>query len=121
MPTYTQQQYDWVKKQKAFAWAKYYESMGNRANNARVVIEMTGATRVSGNLVKPTNMPKHITDEYWEMANALNKEFTCNICFNLTTKETLAITYCGHMFCKTCLDKVKEDENAKCPICRKAL
>ena len=37
----------------------------------------------------------------------------CPICFE--NKEELEITLCGHIFCKKCIENIK---NNKCPMCR---
>lgn len=38
----------------------------------------------------------------------------CSVCFELFTKETIAMTECGHCFCKTCLG----GGLYSCPTCR---
>ena len=71
--------------------------------------------RIQGNLQCPTEFPKHTTMELFEMTEKLNKEYTCPICFDLTTKETIYITWCGHILCI----KKRNKTDTKCPICRK--
>ena len=67
---------------------------------------------VRGEIQRPTELPKHITLELFEMAQQLNKEYSCPICVDLTDKETIHITWCGHVMCKECyedLHKRKKD------------
>lgn len=107
-------------RQRSFAWAKYYESMGQNANRARVIVWMIGR-HDDGKLEPKENLPKHITQEFYDMAEQLNKQFTCPVCYELVTSATIQITHCGHVFCKECLEQWKKKPNAVCPICRKKL
>lgn len=106
------------KKQKAFAWAKYYEAMATRAENTRVVLQQAGIP-LTGQA--QTECPPHIVKEFWEMANELRKEFSCPVCFDVVGKDTIKITMCGHIYCSTCLDALTTQATPKCAICRKAL
>jgi hypothetical protein len=128
MATFSQAQYDQLKKQKAFAWAKYYEEAGNQANIAGTtyrMLEASGFDRsLNGTLVKPDTLPPHITQEFMEMAERLNAEYTCPCCFDLVSKETIHLTWCGHILCKGCYDKLKERagrNKPNCPHCRKSI
>lgn len=110
-----------LKKQKKFAWAKVYETMGQEANRAGVIINQF-FQRQNGQIVKPQVFPPHISNELFEMAEQLNKQYSCPICLELTTKETFTLTSCGHIICKVCRDELKENtpvgSNIKCPTCR---
>ena len=113
------QQLDNSKRQKSFAWAKYYEQMANDAAQAGVIIRF-----VNPQNQPRENLPKHITDEMADMATQLRRQFTCPICLDIVSKETIAITWCGHIYCKECLEALKtrgEPENRKCGICRRKL
>lgn len=119
MATYSQGQMNQQKKKTSFAWAKYYEARGEQADNAGVVIQMivnNGIVRNNGVLERPTTLPPHITSEFLEMAEKLNKEHSCPICFELVSSQTIHITWCGHILCKGCYGSLPEK---KCPICRK--
>lgn len=61
------------------------------------------------------NVPKHISDEYLEMSDKLEKKVECCIC--LEKPEEIAITHCGHVYCKSCLETYKEVSNT-CAVCR---
>lgn len=119
--TYTRAQYNYVNQQKKFAWAKYYEAKQELLQATTVILSQVNVPRVQGTLQRPTELPKHITMELFDMAEKLNKEYTCPICFDLTTKETIHITWCGHILCKECFENIKKrnKEDTKCPICRK--
>lgn len=53
-----------------------------------------------------------------------NKELTepyeCPICFDeFNTIVELVILKCNHKFCKICVNKIKINNNIKCPLCRR--
>jgi hypothetical protein len=120
-----------IKRQKAFAWAKYYEVLGNESDNANVIINLIqhgGIQRnEEGKLDRPNTLPPHITQEFYEMAERLNKQFTCPCCFELVTKETIHLPWCGHILCKNCYEELKDNiplasgRKPKCPMCRKLI
>ena len=118
--TYNQTQYENVDRQRKKAWAMYYNEMGNRADAAVEIINMVG-TRENGILPPKENLPSHITTAFYDMATKLNETFTCPICLDLVNKETISITFCGHIYCKECLLEIKAKEEPKCAICRKKL
>lgn len=119
--TYTKSQYDYAVRQKKLAWGKYFEAKRQLLEATNIMLRQIDLPRVQGELKRPTELPKHITLELFEMAEKLNKEYTCPICLDLTTKETIHITWCGHVMCKECHDDIKErnKQDTKCPICRK--
>jgi len=75
--TYTKTQYDNIVRQRKLAWAKYYESEAQQAGNAVVII--SGIQRTGRELVDKSSLPVHITQEYYDMAAALNKKYTCPV------------------------------------------
>ena len=122
---YTKAEYDHMKRQRAVAFAKYYEERRRAAENTQILLNFITATipRVDGELQRPVQLPPHITSEFFEMAERLNKEYTCPICLDLTARDTVHITWCGHILCSGCYEDLKESaiirEKPKCPMCRK--
>lgn len=116
---YTKTQYDAKERLRKVAWAKFYESEALRANDAAVIIAFVGRTD-DGQLVVKSALPTHITDEFYEMSTALNKKYTCPICLDLVNKDTIQITFCGHIFHKECIEEAK-NVKPECPICRKRI
>ena len=114
--TYTKYQYDNMDRRRRVAWAKYYQLEAESTTTASVVIDVIGR-REDGEL---NAMPRHITQEFYDMATALNKKYTCPICLDLVDKETIDLTYCGHIFHKECLKESKKVK-MECPTCRKKL
>jgi rubrerythrin len=114
--TYTKSQYDNMDKRRRIAWAKYYELEGEQANQTNIIVSSIGR-KENGEL---NLIPKHITEEFYDMATKLNKKYTCPICIDLVDKTTIDITYCGHIFHKECLNESKKSKN-QCPMCRKKL
>jgi hypothetical protein len=123
MATFTQRQMEQQKRKTSFAWAKYYEAKSETAEYTQGVVGMLGASgiqRVNGVLERPPTLPSHITTEFMEMAERLNKEHTCPCCFELVSATTIHITWCGHILCKECYGRLPPEESKKkCPICRK--
>ena len=120
-----------IKKQKAFAWFKYFEAKNDESQNANVIIRYVVDAGINrderGQLERPEKLPQHITQEFFDMASRLNKEYTCPCCFELVNKDTIHITWCGHILCKECYESLKDNaplsngRKAKCPMCRKLI
>jgi translation initiation factor 1 (eIF-1/SUI1) len=108
------------KKAKSFAWAKYYNAMGQQANNAIVIVRQVPMRNDRGTIIVDS-IPTHFSTEFVEMAKELRKEFSCPICFDMVNSETIDITHCGHIYCKTCMTRLKADPEPKCAVCRKKL
>jgi hypothetical protein len=87
----------YARKQKAFAWAKYYEQV-NGAHHAD-----HGAVVVYERIVEDASIPVHIKDEMKTMAIALKKKWECPVCTEMIDDGQLEITNCGHYYCKPCL------------------
>ena len=114
--TYTKHQYDNMDKRRKIAWAKYYSLEAEQSDNVSIIVRTIGR-KDDGTL---NLIPTHITQEYYDMATQLNKKYTCPICLELVSKETIDITYCGHIFHKECLENAKKVK-CECPMCRKKL
>jgi len=117
-----------LRKQKAFAWAKYYNQRASEADRVIHIVQMVApiAPRNEyGEIEIPKELPPFFTREFMEMAVALNKEYTCPVCFENVTKETIHIPFCGHILCKGCYERLEENkpirEKVKCPTCRKSI
>ena len=119
------QQITSLKKQKSFAWAKFYEAESQTADNTNGIVAMlniSGVPRENGELIRPVVLPPHITLEFMEMAEKLNKHHTCPCCLDLVNSTTIHITWCGHILCKSCYEILKTSAGTtkpKCPTCRK--
>jgi len=108
-------------RQRKVAWAKYYEQLGREADRAVVIVNYANVRQGNSAQNRPADIPTHITDEMYEMACELRKQYTCPCCLEQVNKETIKITYCGHIYCKTCLDTLKSEVDSKCAVCRKSL
>lgn len=104
-----------MRRQKAFAWAKYYEAI-NEAHTGNVAHYNTLEQVVE----EVPELPKHLVDEYKQMLKDLHKEIECPICMEIIDgvefSRELKITGCGHKYCNDCFDKIDE-----CAICRKKI
>jgi hypothetical protein len=104
-------------KMRAFAWAKYYESV-----NARHTSDVVNYTRTQTVLNEGT-IPEHIKAEILAMGTELKKTWECPVCMEMIQPNNLDITNCGHYFCKPCLATYRQTnvEECKCPICRRKI
>jgi hypothetical protein len=109
-----------LKKQKAYAWGKYYEQMGNDANNAIVLVQYANVAHAPA-AQRPADIPTHITDELYTMACELRRKFECPCCLEMVSKETIQITHCGHIYDKDCLAILKAQADPKCAVCRRKI
>jgi len=117
--TPTQRLINGLQKQRAFAWAKFYEECNLHHDTDyetyQVLNNITTAIDVS--------IPTHIKEQLMTMATELKKTWECPICIDMIEPKDLAITNCGHYFCKECLDKhkVANRGNCVCPQCRRKI
>jgi late competence protein required for DNA uptake (superfamily II DNA/RNA helicase) len=108
-----------LNKQRAFAWAKYYEEVRLHLHDAHD--HYNNYNRVADD----RSIPEHIKNEMKEMAKALKKKWECPICLDFIEDEQLDITNCGHYYCKDCLKGWKDAEKArgeakwKCGVCNR--
>lgn len=106
------------KKQTAFAWAQYFS-----VSRRRLVADHAQYQRIQAVQTDP-NSPVHIVEAIKEMAKELRKTWDCPICFDMISPEEngdkgLAITNCGHYYCKQCLTTLKAQPQPKCAVCRR--
>jgi len=108
-----------ARKQKAFAWAKYYEQVNNALHEDHT--HYTHYTRV----VSEDAIPEHIKNELKEMATTLKKKWECPICLDMIDDGNLDISNCGHYYCKPCLAQLKQTHKTQgkpkweCAVCRR--
>ena len=102
-------------RQKAFAWAKYYESI-----RGQIVIDRRHYTTIKE--MNVDSVPAHIKDEILAMGAELRKRWECPICMEMIESDSITITNCGHFFCKGCLDRYKTaNVECNCPVCRRKI
>ena len=101
------QQITSLKKQKAYAWAKVFEEITARHEDARRELATIKKIEIPA-------LPKNLVDEFMEMKKSLKLKVDCPICMEEITD--LSITGCGHKYCTDCFSKID-----KCAICRKAI
>ena len=110
----------YARKQKAFAWAKYYEQVNGALHHDRENVV------VYERIVEDAGIPPHIKAEMKEMAVTLKKKWECPICMEMIEDGQLEITNCGHYYCKPCLvthqrhQKLENPNKWKCAVCRRS-
>lgn len=109
----------YAKKQKAFAWAKYYETV-----NERLEADHQNY-RTFNRVAEDRTIPEHIKTEMKTMAEELKKKWECPVCLDMIDNKDLEITNCGHFYCKGCLGSWKKtckdrgDAKWKCGVCNR--
>jgi len=81
-----------------------------------LVVTVAAPSSSSAGLEK--SLPGHLERELLEVAEG--KATECPICLDKITTATGTYTKCGHLFCKECVQKLKQDKS-RCPACRGAL
>ena len=105
---------DKLTREKKYAWAKYYQAENQEHhNNINTYHRLTPALT---NL--PPTTPQFVLDELKSLHIELRTKIECPICLDIIEPESMQITKCGHKYCKTCLDKLKETPEKKCALCR---
>lgn len=94
--------------QRRKAWAMYFDVATTTHTNTIIRYE------------KLCEVPEHIRVELTEMIAELRKEIECPVCLSVIATNNLAISKCGHKYCKGCMDTMKE-RNMNCAICRENL
>jgi hypothetical protein len=100
-----------LKKQKSYAWAKYYAAI-QQGHSANVNHYNTVNTVVEDALIP---LPDHLLTEYKQMLKDLHKEIECPICMEIID-DKLKITGCGHKYCEACFKQIDT-----CAICRRKI
>lgn len=109
----------YARRQKAYAWAKYYEQVNNALHGDHE--HHAHYIRIVGESAIPT----HIKEEMREMANILRKKWECPVCMEMIEDGDLDITNCGHFYCKPCLNQMKTVQKGQgknkweCAVCRR--
>ena len=112
-------QLTYARRQKAYAWAKYYEQ------THRALTADRGHYATYTRVVADDAIPEHIKNELKEMATALKKKWECPVCLDMIEDGDLDITNCGHYYCKPCLAQLKQTQKDagkdkwECAVCRR--
>lgn len=96
-------------KRCAYAWARYYD----------LHEQQHGADTHTYTALEA--MPTHIVDELKEVMVKLKKKIECPVCLDIIAVEGLAVTQCGHKYCKNCLSALKNMGDPKCAVCRRKI
>ena len=100
-----------LKRQRAFAWGKYYEEV-NRNLDADRNTYLTYQNVSEGG--EP--LPKHFTEWVESLMSELKKKIECPICLDIIGEGKLKISNCGHKYCESCFERIDT-----CAICRKKI
>ena len=101
-----------LKKQKSYAFAKYYEAEYEKHEYQLQVFELFSKLKD----VNEDVVPAFLINELKEMYDITQKEIECPICFVELKKDDIKFASCGHKYCEECLNKLDN-----CAICRKKI
>ena len=107
-------QYKAQEKKAKMGWAKYYSLL--EEDHSQQVIYSERLVEVS-----TKEMPEHIRRELISLLEQVKKKINCPICLDVIPTGEIDMTQCGHKFCKTCMNKLKETPQPQCSICRKRI
>ena len=103
-----------LKKQRNYAWAKYYEDVNQNHNSG--VNHFQQVTTI----VEKHEIPENIKTELIDLMKKLREKVECPVCYDVIEPDNMKLTNCGHKYCSSCYDKLIESTN-KCAICRKII
>ena len=64
---------------------------------------------------------EYLKRQFIEMYEKLEEYTECSVCFDRLTKDNMELLKCGHIYCKSCISKLKENATPTCPTCRKKI
>ena len=84
-------QLDYMNAQRRYAWSQYYSEVSSNIENSLISWNLAEEMRKhqENNNIRDDEMPKHIRDEFIEMATDLQKKYTCPIVMSMLRKRTL--------------------------------
>ena len=60
-----------------------------------------------------------LKNQFIEMYDKLKQYSECPVCYETLTKSNIEVPKCGHLICKSCVEKIKRSSTPVCPNCRK--
>ncbi len=122
-----------LEKQKSFAFAKFYNECKRKhteyielyhkhkkmSEDLEVMCE--NLQELSQDLEQAGQLPLHVISELKEMYVKEKKIIECPICYDIIEVDNLVFSSCLHKYCKGCYDRLLEQEEKKCAVCRKKL
>lgn len=93
------------KKQKGYAWFKFYEA---ESKNHEQSIQTINTLQEF--------VPNFIQNELKDLYTKLKTEISCPICLEELQTDQIKFSSCGHKYCADCLSKID-----KCALCKKKI
>ena len=108
--------YEYANKQKAFAWAKYYEAQQQELEDNTYIYNQYHQLMEDD---KVRGVDNHLQSFIKDLYDKSKVVVECRICLEPISKDDLQTGRCGHNFHKNCMDEWKEVDKVHCPLCRK--
>lgn len=78
------------------------------------------ATKLRREAIRESTKPKNVLKGDYK-TRGLDYCYFCGEKFNVGEKIPRILIHCGHTFCTECLNVLHNDQNVRCPICRKLI
>jgi len=115
--TLTKREHDALLRKSKTGWARYFSLLRDEQQHGIRLMEQIDVLRRQV-VDNSATIPTHLKNEIVEMYQALGKHYDCCICMETPDADNIEISSCGHRYCKTCFNQLKETTKA-CAICRK--
>ena len=81
-------------------------------------LELDNKILNNNNLIRELQSKFNIFDK---LSQKIQQDKNCPICFESILETDKAITLCGHLYCKDCIESIIKNYDSKCAICRKSI
>lgn len=96
---------------------KLKEVLNNEEKEKQTLIkeELTQKIKTNKDVIQSLQSKYNIFNT---LSQKIKQEKNCPVCFEDIEKDITAVTLCGHIYCKDCIDTIIDKFNSKCAICR---
>ena len=108
-----------LERRRSYAFAMYYQA--EQKNHQEFIDLYTKHKSLCEELETVQGVPSHIVNELKAQYAKDKKKIDCPICLDVIAVDNLKFSSCGHKYCSNCLDRLFEQPEPKCGICRKKL
>ncbi len=112
---------EWVtlKNQMKQGWCLYFKTqdrvteIGNILHKKLEIIK-----KLKEEIKENDNENNYIVKQFIEIYDEIKSKVECPYCYDILEKDTIHIPKCGHLCCKECYEKIRQN-TCKCGVCNK--
>jgi hypothetical protein len=108
-----------LEKRKSFAFAMYFAECNKSHTDYIELYEKH--KKLCEQLSGVEGIPAHIVNELKEQYEKDKKKIECPVCLDVISVRDLTFSSCGHKYCSACLNRLFEQPQPKCALCRKKI